>query len=73
MLFDPDYDFHGDFYDIQSGVNFNSDLGKSKGTLATNEFQHFFRNYMSNFDPKYLEEEELKKTRAQNPLAPIAQ
>jgi len=61
MLFDPDYDFHGDFYDIQSGVNFKSDLGKSKGALATNEFQHFFRNFMPNFDPKYLEEEELRK------------
>ncbi|MDA3925087.1 MAG: hypothetical protein PF904_10360 [Kiritimatiellae bacterium] len=61
MLFDPDYDYHGDFSDIQSGVNFVSDLGKSKGALATSEFQHFFRNYMPNFDIEYLTDKALSK------------
>ncbi len=61
MLFDKEYDFNGDFTDIQSEFNFISDLGKSKGALATNEFQHFFRNYMPNFDPEFLNEEQLKK------------
>lgn len=60
MLFDPEYDFHGDFHDIQSKLNFQSNLGKSKGAKAVNEFQHFFRNYMENFDPKYLSDDELK-------------
>jgi hypothetical protein len=59
MLFDSKYDFHGDFDDIHSGVNFSSDLGKSKGALASNEFQHFFRNYMSNYDLEWLDEESL--------------
>lgn len=61
MLFDPEYDFHGDFADIQSHINFASDLGKSKGALATNEFQHFFRNYMPNFDIELLDDDALKK------------
>lgn len=61
MLFDPEYDFHGDFADIQSRMNFTSDLGKSKGALATNEFQHFFRNYMPNFDIEWLNDSALKK------------
>lgn len=61
MLFDPEYDFHGDFADIQSQINFTSDLGKSKGALATNEFQHFFRNYMPNFDIEWLNNDALKK------------
>ena len=61
MLFDPEYDFHGDFADIQSRINFASDLGKSKGALATNEFQHFFRNYMPNFDVEWLNYDALKK------------
>ncbi len=61
MLFNPDFDFHGDFEDIHSELNFSSDLGKSKGALATNEFQHFFRNYMPNFDPEYLSDEEVNK------------
>ena len=61
MLFDKEYDFNGDFSDIQSELKFNSDLGKSKGALATNEFQHFFRNYMPNFDPEFLDEKQIRK------------
>ena len=61
MLFDSEYDFHGDFADIQSQINFESDLGKSKGALATNEFQHFFRNYMPNFDVEWLNDDALKE------------
>lgn len=61
MLFDPDYDFHGDFADIHSQINFESNLGKSKGALATNEFHHFFRNYMPNFDIEWLNDCALKK------------
>jgi hypothetical protein len=60
MLFAPEFDFHEDFKDIESGINFKSNLGKSKGALATNEFQHFFRNYMPNFDPEYLNDEEIE-------------
>jgi len=61
MLFNSKYDFHGDFADIQSQINFTSELGKSKGALATNEFQHFFRNYMPNFDVEWLNDDALKK------------
>jgi len=61
MLFDPDYDYHGDFQDIRSEVNFQSDLGKSKGALACNEFQHFFRNHMPNFDLEWLDGEALNR------------
>lgn len=46
MIFDPSCDYHGDFADLRSAVNFESDLGKSTGALATNEFQHFFRNHL---------------------------
>lgn len=59
MLFDPDYDFHGEFAGLQKSANFSSRLGKSQGTLAISEFQHFFRNYMPNFDPEYLQPEKL--------------
>lgn len=72
MIFDDEYDFHGDFYDISSNVNLESNLGKSKGALAVNEFQHFFRNYMDNFDPEYLEKEDLKKVDFEGMLAGLA-
>ncbi|MFC1761261.1 hypothetical protein ACFL6U_04185 [Planctomycetota bacterium] len=54
MLFDPKYDYQGDFRDIQSEMTFSSDLGKSQGALATNEFFHFWRKYFPNFDPDWL-------------------
>lgn len=61
MLFDPEFDYQGDFKDIQSDINFCSDLGKSTGALACNEFQHFFRNYMPNIDLQWLDDAMLKK------------
>ena len=61
LLFEKAYDFHEEFYDLQSEPNFQSNLGKSAGALATNEFQHFFRNYMPNFIPKYLSKKELEQ------------
>lgn len=57
MLFDPAFDYHGDFRDLHSAINFDSELGKSCGALACNEFQHFFRNYMPNTDFKWLDDD----------------
>lgn len=62
MLFDPGYDSQGDFADIRSTVNLTSDLGKSKGALSTNEFQHFFRCHIPTYDPCYLSPDQLKET-----------
>jgi hypothetical protein len=59
MLFDPKFDYQGDFEDLKSEINFTSELGKSKGTLACNEFQHFFRNYMPNFEIECLDDDSL--------------
>ncbi len=59
MLFDPEFDPQGDFSDLRSSLNFKSDLGKSQGALATNEFQHFFRNFIPTFWPRYLNDEDL--------------
>jgi hypothetical protein len=62
ILFDPDFDYSNEFSDInKTAINFDSNLGKSKGALATNEFQHFFRNYMNNFDPQYLDNKQIKE------------
>ena len=41
-------------------VFYSSNLGKTDGVFGVNEFQHFFRNYMPNFDPEYLSEEILE-------------
>jgi len=60
IIFDKQFDFSNEFSDINSSITFSSKLGKSKGALSTNEFQHFFRNYMNNFDPQYLNKDEIK-------------
>lgn len=59
ILFDKQFDFSNEFTDINSSISFSSNLGKSKGVLATNEFQHFFRNHMNNFVPKYLNDDDI--------------
>ena len=43
------FDPHGDFVDIRSAPSFDSELGKSKGAFATNEFFHF----ENQFNPVY--------------------
>ncbi len=61
MLFNPDYDFQNEFGNTSYENSFSSNLGKTKGALATSEFQHFFRNFMPNFDPEYLSVEQLEE------------
>ena len=59
MLFEKKYDPLNelDFNSIES--TFTSNLGKSNGFLEPNEFQHFFRNYINNFFPQYIEPSEV--------------
>ncbi len=61
MLFSPEFDFHNEFDDLKVTNNFESNLGKTKGALAPSEFQHFFRNYMPNFDPEFLDKSYINK------------
>lgn len=59
MLFDESLDEYGDFRDIRSCVNYNSNLGKSRGALATNEFHHFFRFFFPYHFPQFLRDTDL--------------
>ncbi len=44
MLTDPDFDFRGEFSDVSyHGPEQNSELGKTRGLLAPNEFWYFWR------------------------------
>ncbi|MDY0222515.1 MAG: sulfotransferase [Desulfobacterium sp.] len=61
MLFDPTFDFRNEFFDIQPLVDFNSDIGKTDGTLGISEFFHFWRRFLPNHDPGYLSNDELLK------------
>lgn len=72
LLFEEKFDFHGDLQDIKSEISLESNLGKSKGALGVNEFQHFFRNYMNNFDPEFLSKDEFSKVQIDSLLAGFA-
>jgi hypothetical protein len=61
MLFNIDYDYSKEFQSENTQIQFNSNLGKTIGYLSPNEFQFFFRNFMNNFDPIYLNPASLLK------------
>ncbi len=61
VLFNSKFDFHDEFNDLKNSNNFESSLGKTKGALSPSEFQHFFRNYMPNFDPEFLDDHKLAR------------
>lgn len=60
LLFNKDFDPLNELNYTDSSILFNSNLGKTSGFLAPNEFQHFFRNYISNYFPEYIKQEEFK-------------
>jgi len=60
MLFNRAYDYSMEFQADEAQIQFSSDLGKTKGYLAPNEFQYYFRNYMNQFEPRYLDQSDLK-------------
>lgn len=61
MIFNAKFDPQNDFFDINSDLNFNSELGKSKGALAVNEFNHFYRIYTKQVEPCFLNPQMISK------------
>lgn len=60
ILFDPKCDYQDEFKDIKSEVNYQSNLGVSRGALATSEFQHFFREFLPKQEDGYIRKQKLK-------------
>lgn len=58
MLFNKKYDLLNELNITDNEINFKSLLGKSSGYLDPNEFQHFFRNYIPNYFPTFIHENE---------------
>ena len=61
MLFDESFDYQGQFSDIQSSLSFDSELGISRGALATNEFYYFWRTWIKKTFPEPLSISEISK------------
>lgn len=60
MIFNPEYDFRGELSDIQSAIDFESDLGKTSNALGISEFFHFWRKFFPNYEPSHLVDNELE-------------
>jgi len=59
LLTDPNYSFRDELEEFRQDFSFQSDLGKTRGVLAPNEFWYFWRRFFPNTEPRYLDEHEL--------------
>lgn len=46
LLTDERYGFRDELFDLRGGTGFTSDLGKTRGALAPNEFWYFWRRFL---------------------------
>jgi len=58
LLFDPKYDFRGELAGLSREMDWSSDLGKTRGALAPNEFWYMWRRFIPNTEPRPLSKEE---------------
>jgi hypothetical protein len=60
LFADPDYQFRDEFFDLAPSVSFESDLGKTKGVFAPNEFWYFWRRFFKYDNIQYLDKNALE-------------
>jgi len=61
MLISPKYKFKDEFSDVKSPTLFKSELGKTSGLFAPNEFYYFWRRFFKYGDIQYLDMNETKQ------------
>lgn len=54
LLTDPRYNFNDELRDLAPTLDFTSDLGKTRGALAPNEFWYFWRRFIPHTFPRQL-------------------
>jgi hypothetical protein len=59
LLTDPAYRFGDEIGGFANDLDFSSALGKTRGTLAPNEFWYFWRRFFPLAEPRYLQAHEL--------------
>lgn len=58
LLTDPRFSFGNEFADLAHEISYTSDLGKTTGALAPNEFWYLWRRFIPNTEPRKLSETE---------------
>ncbi len=61
MLTDPKYRFKDEFLDLKKHAMYKSELGKTSGLLAPNEFYYFWRRFFKFGEVQYLDKTEISK------------
>lgn len=59
LLTDEHYNFRDELKDLSEGIDFSSENGKTRGSLAPNEFWYFWRRFLPFGDLDYIPTEEL--------------
>lgn len=59
LLTDERYNYRNELRDFNSGIDFSSENGKTKGALAPNEFWYFWRRFLPFKELDYLPTQEL--------------
>jgi len=72
LLTDPEYDFNTEIFDFGNEISFSSNLGKTKGALEPNEFWYFWRRFIPNKNPEYLDDKALVQVNTKQFAAELA-
>lgn len=72
VLTDPRYNFRDEFFDLREKTDFSSALGKTRGTLAPNEFWYFWRRFFPYGEIQELDKDALKNVDALTFVAELA-
>ena len=72
LLTGPDFNFKNELSDFNDYISFASDLGKTQGALEPNDFWYFWRRFLPNTEPVYLNDQLLKKVKGKEFVAEIA-
>lgn len=60
MMTDPRFNFRDELFDLNEQIAFVSHLGKTKGSLAPNEFWYFWRRFFPQKAFEYIDEHSIK-------------
>jgi hypothetical protein len=72
MLADPQYNFRDELSDFGGELSFRSNLGKTSGVLAPNEFFYFWRRFFPYGEIQYLDDHSLKKMETDKFVSEVA-
>lgn len=59
LLTDPSFNFRDELLDLVPEINYRSDLGKTRGFMAPNEFWYFWRRFFPYKEIQFLKDDQL--------------